>query len=150
MAISAQRVFTPRTRNLQQNNFQGTIDGVAYRATNFRLIESSLPGPFGPHWEARVHERAANWTYKEVTIYIPRDVENGEHALASNPKIVVSYVDYFDPQNPSAHKSISGTIDFALDTTNKVITGTLHANMDDPGSNETFLINVQNFVIFAS
>ncbi|MFH0020391.1 hypothetical protein ACFZAC_02150 [Pseudomonas fluorescens] len=152
MATSAQRVFTPRIRNNQGNNFIGTIDGVAYKANSFRLTENSLPGTIGPHWEARVHQRAVDFSYKEISIYIPKDTIDGTHPLNPATKIIISYVDYSDTQNPIAHKSVGGNIDFTLDKDAKVFSGNIDAVMDSNGGDggETFKIEVENFLILGT
>lgn len=149
MATSAQRVHKPRIHNNQENKFEGTINNVQFKANNFRLINNDFAGEIGPHWEARVHQRAVNFTYKEVSIYIPIATADGEHALDSTTKIVVSYVDYSDPQNPVAHKSVAGDIKFTLDKENKVFGGSLNAVMDsyEGDGSETFTIAVENFLI---
>lgn len=150
MATTAQRVFTPRIRNNQESSFEGTIDGVAYKANNFNLTMETYPDPIGDHWVARVHERSIDLTYKEITIYIRVGTADGSHRLdAQQPNILVSFIDYSEPQNPTAHKSVSGTIDFKLDQVAKSITGDLHAIMDNAGSDGsgTFAIDASTFLI---
>ena len=150
MASSAQRVFAPRVRNNQENRFEGTVDGLAYRASSFNLLKETHPDPIGERLVVRVHDRASDLTYKEIRIYIPADLEGGEHQLAKiDNNIFVDYVDYSDPEKPTAHKSVGGTIQFTVNEQSNSITGDLNAVMDNSGSDgsETFAIDITDFLV---
>ncbi|MNG22838.1 hypothetical protein D3C84_1073690 [compost metagenome] len=97
-----------------------------------------------------MHDRASDLTYKEIRIYIPADMEGGTHQLANIEKtIFVDYVDYTDPEKPTAHKSVGGTIKFTFDEHSNSITGNLNAVMDNSGGDgsETFAIDIDDFLV---
>ncbi len=110
----------------------------------------SHPDPIGERLVVRVHERASDLTYKEIRIYIPTDMEGGTHQLAKIEKnIFIDHVNYSDPEKPTAHKSVGGTIKFTYDKQSKSITGELNAVMDNSGSDgsETFAIAIPDFLV---
>ncbi|PZW97225.1 hypothetical protein DFS28_105200 [Pseudomonas sp. 478] len=150
MTATAQRVFSPRVRNNQESRFEGTVDGIVYKANYFNLLMEPHPDPIGDRLVVRVHHRASDLTYKQISIYIPANLEGGEHQLARmNKNIFVDYVNYSDPENPTAHKSVGGTLEFSFDEQSNSITGNLNAIMDNSGSDGggTFAIAIIDFLV---
>ncbi|KPN90460.1 hypothetical protein [Pseudomonas nunensis] len=149
MSTVAKRILTPRTVKHADDSFVGTLGGLPYRA-NFRsLFEALYPDPLGMTWVVRVHQRAADFTTKQVNIYIPATLRDGEHNLPGTSSVRVEYVDYSIPEQPVSYRNTAGTINFTLDKETRLITGSISATLESsqPRNRASLELEINNFQV---